>query len=288
MMRRQPEPDLTEAVLGDNPPGWQRKAWWLVNTDAFQWAVVVTIILNAIVLTLGTYEQVPHVILDKLDEADFILGALFLWEVVTRLAAHRFNLRVYFRDGWNVFDLLVLIATLTPQISGSVLALRLARLLRVARLGRLLPDFHVLLNGLRRAAGPAMSLLMLTFLLCFLYAVVGYTLFHDVASDYYQDLGQSLLTLFVLLTLEGWNEILWDLQEVSPWAIPYVISFVLIGTYVVINLVVGIVITSLESAYEEHHRDTSSDAELTEQITQLKKALEGLEEQLQKGGGSGR
>ena len=43
-------------------------------------------------------------------------------------------------------------------------------------------------------------------------------------------------------------------RRLSGAAIPYTVSFILIGTYIVINLVVGVVITSLDEAYKTRHR----------------------------------
>jgi voltage-gated sodium channel len=83
---------------------------------------------------------------------------------------------------------------------GERTVLRLVRLLRVARLIKLMPDVGVLFDGMRRAAGPTFSLVALTALLCYLYAILGVVLFGSGAPQYFWNAGEALLTLFTLLT----------------------------------------------------------------------------------------
>mgnify|MGYP000042913433 FL=1 len=155
-----------------------------------------------------------------------------------------------------------------------------------------MPDSRVLLRGLRRAAGPALSLAALTVLLCYLYAVVGWMAFRDHGNadipGYFDNIGEAMLTMFELLTLEGWNQTLHDLRQVSPFAVPYVISFLLIGTYIVVNLVVGIVINSLDEAYKERDHERALEymatggerAGVEATINELRTVLDRLEAQL--------
>ncbi len=209
------------------------------------------------------------------------------------MAAVGFDLKRFFSNKWNAFDFFVVAICFLPGISTSTSALRIVRLLRVSRLLRVMPDIGVLIRGLRRAAPPALSLAALTVLLCYLYAVVGWMLFGGKTPEgmhgYFDNIGEAMLTLFELLTLEGWNSVLHDLRQISGWALPYVISFLLIGTYIVVNLVVGIVITSLDEAYKERDKArqqavldaggtlTSPEttiAELREMLTRLELQLE--------------
>lgn len=249
------------------------------------------ILANAVVIGLSTFTIGAGI--DRVaNTVDNFFLALFTVELVIRMAADGFDPRRFFRDGWNGFDFLVVALCFVPGISTSTSALRIVRLLRVSRLLRVMPDIQVLMRGLRRAAPPAMSLAALTILLCYLYAIVGWMLFGGRAPEgtpgYFDNVGVAMLTLFELLTLEGWNAILPDLRQISPWALPFVISFLLIGTYVVVNLVVGIVINSLDEAYQERDRarqakalaSGSEQASLEETIEQMRESLRRLEAQL--------
>lgn len=235
-------------------PGFQRVASRVINSAWWINLVTTVIILNAITIAVQTY-PLPSRVNIVLETLDKIFISFFVAEILVRLAAEKFNLKRFFTDGWNIYDFIVIAASLTPWVSSNSTALRLVRLLRVSRLLRLMPDVRVLLTGLRKAAGPAFSLLMLTLLYTYLYAVVGWMMFNGRTTDdmpgYFDNIGEAMLTLFELLTLEGWNETMRNLRELHPFALPYVISFVIFGTYIVVNLVVGIIINSLDGAYEE-------------------------------------
>ena len=266
----------------DDAPGWQRAADRLVNAGWFQNLIVVVILANAVTIGIHTYRDLPAGVHHTIELIDYGFLVIFVIELVLRFVAHGCNPRRFFRDPWNVFDTVIIAAAFIPGISSNTTALRLIRLLRVVRLLRLMPDVHVLMDGLRRAAGPAASLLALTGLLCFVYAIIGNLLFGEVAPQYFGNLGEGVLTLFTLLTLEGWNSVLSDLRAVSPWGVPYTISFVLVGTYVVINLVVGVVINSLDEAYRNRVDERSDTKQLTDTIHDLRKALDELETKLKR------
>ena len=239
--------------------------------------------LNAITIGVQTY-PIAGWLHTLIEWTDRVFLGVFVVELVLRLAADGFRLTRFFRRGWNVFDFVVVAAAFIPGIANNSTVLRLIRLLRVARLIKMMPDISVLFDGMRRAAGPAFSLVALTVLLCYLYAVLGVVLFGERAPQYFGNVGEGLLTLFTLLTLEGWNTVMYDLRAVSAAAIPFSLSFILIGTYIVINLVVGVVITSLDEAYKTRASAEAAKHDMTETIHELRAALDTLETKLQQDG----
>ena len=264
-------------------PAWQRSARRLVSSDAFQNTIVAVIIVNAVTIGVQTY-PIPGWLHTSIEWIDRAFLGVFVVELMLRMAADGFRLTRFFRSGWNVFDFLVVSAAFIPGIANHSTVLRLVRLLRVARLLRMMPDISVLFDGMRRAAGPAFSLVALAVLLCYLYAVLGVVLFGERAPQYFGNVGEGLLTLFTLLTLEGWNTVMYDLRAISAAAIPFSLSFILIGTYIVINLVVGVVITSLDEAYQTRAKTEAARHDLTETIHQLRSALDSLETKLSQSG----
>ncbi|NLI84157.1 MAG: ion transporter [Propionibacterium sp.] len=249
------------------------------------------IVANAVIIGINTF-TLDGWVSGVLMRLDWIFVTIFVIELVVRFAADGLDPRRFFRSSWNTFDFLVVAVCFIPGVSTSATALRVIRLLRVSRLLRIMPDSRVLLRGLRRAAGPALSLAALTVLLCYLYAVVGWMAFRDHGNadipGYFDNIGEAMLTMFELLTLEGWNQTLHDLRQVSPFAVPYVISFLLIGTYIVVNLVVGIVINSLDEAYKERDHERALEymatggerAGVEATINELRTVLDRLEAQL--------
>ena len=254
-----------------------------MTSDAFQNTIVAVIIVNAITIGVQTY-PIPGWLHTLIEWVDRVFLGVFVVELVLRLAADGFRLTRFFRSGWNAFDFIVVAAAFIPGVASNGTVLRLVRLLRVTRLIKMMPDISVLFDGMRRAAGPAFSLVALTVLLCYLYAVIGVVLFGERAPQYFGNVGEGLLTLFTLLTLEGWNTVMYDLREISAAAIPFSLSFILIGTYIVINLVVGVVITSLDEAYKTRAQTEAAKHDVTETIHELRAALDTLESKLQQSG----
>ncbi len=264
-----------------------RRAKAVAEAEWFTNFIATIIVINALTIGANTYpigKTGSHVI----DLIDQVFLAIFVAELIIRMAAVSFNPKRFFANGWNTFDFLIVAACFIPGLTNNSTLLRLVRLARVTRLVKLMPDARVLADGLRRAAGPALSLLAFTTLMCYLYAIIGYVIFHDRTPpdmpQYFENVGEGMLTLFELLTLEGWNTILHDLRQVSPLAFPYVITFLLFGTYVVINLVVGVVINSVDSAYQHHHRTQRAEVarlagrSVTEIVDELKDLTSRLED----------
>lgn len=261
-------------------PAWQQAAARVSESDLFQNVIISLIILNALLLGLATFDSLEIRVGTELNAFDHVLLGIFTIEILLRLAAVGFRLDRFLRRGWNVFDLVAVGASFLPGLGGNATALRLIRLLRVARLLSVVPDVGVLLDGIRRALRPAAGLVLLTGLLVYLYGIVGWSLFGEEAPENWGNIGESCLTLFQLLTLEGWSDVLSDARAVSPWAVLYVVSFILLGTFVVLNLLIGVVITSLDEAHKHKRRDTDSEADLSEAIEAARDALDSLERQL--------
>jgi voltage-gated sodium channel len=226
----------------------------LVDHPAFHVAVVAAILANAVVLGLETYESVDSrhgALLQALNDA-FL--ALFTVEIAIRIAAHGRRPWEYFRSGWNVFDFTVIAAAYLPVVRESVTLLRLVRALRVARLLTVIPELRVVIGGLARSIAPLASVALLTFFLLYLYGMVGWLWFGDHDPDRFGNIGRALLTLFQLLTIEGWNDVLAAEQEHSRWAWLYFVSFILVASFLVLNLVIAIVLNSVEEAREAERR----------------------------------
>ncbi len=220
----------------------------------FKTAIVWVIVINAFTFAAATYDLPPQTEL-WLERAEMVFLTVYVLEMVIRLAAFRFNIVAFLRSPFRAFELGIVIAAFLPFMTNQIVLLRLVRLFRVARLARFMPDIRVLLDGLKRALPPSVSLAAIVALLSFIWASLGWVMFGGRmpagTHGYFDNIGEGMLTLFKFLTLDGWNDILHDLREVTPWAIVFVISYILIGTYIVVNLVVGIIINALDSAYRQ-------------------------------------
>jgi voltage-gated sodium channel len=270
--------------MASTPPRFALPALCARLADApwFQTAIIGVIVCNAIVLGLETYDTVVEEAGRFLHWLNRVVLAVFVFELGVRIVACGSAPWRFFRSGWNVFDFVIVAVAFVPGLAGSTTILRLARLLRVARLIRFLPEVQILLRGVARSLQPIGGLVVLTVLLLFLYGMVGWALFGDALPAQWGDIGKAMLTLFGVLTLEGWNNVFDEVRAETAWSVPYMLSFILIATFVVLNLVIGIVLTSMEEARAAHRlRTENPDAQLLRTIADLRGQLEDLERQVE-------
>lgn len=149
-----------------------------------------------------------------------------------------------------MFDFVVVFAVFIPGVRENATLLRLVRLLRVVRVVSVLPDLRVLLSGMARAIPPIASMAALAVLLIFIYGMIGWKIFGEAIPERWGDIGEAMLTLFTVLTLEGWNEILFAGQEVTQFSWVFFVSFVLIASFLLINILIAIIINAVEEARE--------------------------------------
>jgi voltage-gated sodium channel len=285
----------TDAVATITRVGERNSLARVVDSGLFTSVVVATIAVNAVVLGLQTYEGVVDRFGDALDLVNAACLVIFVCELLVRLASYWPRPWRFFRDGWNVFDFVVVAAAFVPGIRQNTTLLRLARLLRVVRIVRVLPDLRVLLLGIWRSIPPLASIAAVTAMILFVYGMVGWIWFGDELPEQWGNIGRAMLTLFVMLTLENFPVYMDAAMDVEPWAWLYFVSFILVAAFVVLNVLIGIVLNSMEEAREHDRRralrerygvtrpspiDPEAHAPVAERIAILRNALDELELEL--------
>jgi len=259
----------------------------IVEANAFNRLVLGAILLSAILIGVETFPEFdPSAPLGLAIQAaqDSILW-LFVIEAVLKIGAHGRRPWDYFKDPWNVFDFAIILICFLPLDTNYVAVFRMARVLRALRLVSALPQLQLLVTALLRSI-PSISyvgtLLALHF---YVYAVVGTFLFRENDPLHFGDLWKTSLTLFQVLTMEGWpeylriqmygSELFYSDEQAAlagpgrtttawPLAAPaYFISFILVGTMIVMNLFTGVIVQGLEDAEQEVAKDTREEHERT-------------------------
>ena len=90
--------------------------------------------------------------------------------------------------------------------------------------------------------------ILLMGIIFYIYSVMGFHLFHEHDSVHWGNLGLSLLTLFRIVTLEDWTDVMYKAMELHHLAWIYFVSFVVLGTFVIVNLFIAVVLNNLEEA----------------------------------------
>jgi voltage-gated sodium channel len=255
----------------------------LVDSPAFTGTVVVVILANALVLGLQTYPGIERDHGDTLDLLNALFLAFFVVEISLRVLAYGRRPWLFFRDGWNVFDFIAVGLAFVPGLQNNSTILRLARLARIVRVVHLLPDVRILIGAVVRSLPPLGSMAILTTLILFVYGMVGWQLFGDELPEEWGTIGEAMLTLFVMLTLENFPQYMDAGMEIHGWSWIFFVSFILTAAFVVINVFIGIVLHSMEEAREMARRESVTPGEavpVLERIQILRAALDELESEL--------
>lgn len=263
-----------------------------VDSERFAAVIAVVIVVNAIVLGLETYPAVMANYEQTLVLLNSLCFAVFVVELVLRMASYGRHLPDFFRSGWNVFDLVIIGAVFVPGVREQAQLLRLLRLARVVRLVRYLPDARILVLTVIKSIPSLISMVVLTILMLFVYGMLGWSMFGAALPESWGTIGRAMLTLFILLTLENFPTYLAEAETVSPYAVVFFVSYVLLAAFVVFNLLIGIVISSMERAREAHPtaKDVGGSADeaqepvddVLERIARLQADLAELEDAVRK------
>ncbi|MBC9713061.1 ion transporter [Streptomyces sp. TRM66268-LWL] len=226
-------------------------------TEARWFAVLVMslILANALLLGMETYSGLAAEWSEGLRLAERLCLLGFTVEILLRIAAHADRPRAFFRDPWNLFDLAVVLCAFLPVVSENTTLLRLLRLARVLRTARFLPQLRVLLVAVARSLPGTLSFLLVGALLLYVYAMVGWVFFHEHDPAHFGSLGRALLTLLLLMTLDGLGDAVHAGLSFSRWTLLYYGAYVLMASFVLVNVLIGVVINSLEEAKELEHEE---------------------------------
>lgn len=278
------------------------RIFWLsriVYSSPFEMAISFVILLNAVSLGLLTMPEVSETARDTFETLDRYALYVYTAELVLRMISYGKKPWMFFHRGWNIFDFLIV--ALSPVFSGQTVILRLLRLLRLIRIFRFLPEVRVLTVSIIRSVPPLLSMGVLIFLALYIYGMAGVYLFGEKIPVHWGDISIALTTLFILLTLENFPAYLEEAVLVSPWALPFYLSYIFIIVFTVLNVLIGIVLNAMDEARSENRQrlaelkrldeivhevdDMTADGEVTlEEITHLREKLRMLENSLSKKG----
>lgn len=225
----------------------------IAASRAFRVFIIAMIVLAGLVAGLETSRTLAERHGALLGALDMLILAAFITEAAVKIAAQGRQPWRYFADGWNVFDFTILVLCLLPDTGPFAAVLRLARVLRLLRLLSALPKLQLLIGALIRSLSAMGYVGLLLTLIFYIYAVAGVHLFgvHDPA--HFGSLGMSLFTLFRVVTLDNWGDVfLVQLAGVHAVKVSvYFVSFVVLGTMIILNLFIGIVMNSMAESHAE-------------------------------------
>jgi voltage-gated sodium channel len=265
------------------------------ESGTFHTAVVVVILANAVLVGLETSGSLVAAYRPLFSTAHGVVLALFIAELALRAGAHGFRLLSFLRDGWNTFDFLVVALSLLPGVGMFATVARIARVVRVARLVSVSPKLRLIVGTMMRSIPSLVHVSVLLGLLLYVYAVIGVNLFGAHDPPRWGSLGAALLTLFQMLTLEGWVEVQEAVMAKVPAAWIYFSSFVVVAVFVVVNLFIAVVLNNLDEIREEDRQaalaqedrlHSTGEEDLQHHLTTIRANLDRLEAAVRRGAGT--
>jgi voltage-gated sodium channel len=223
-----------------------------VEAGRFEHAITAVIVINAIGLGLETSPQVMARfggIIHALDRAAIVI---FVIELAMKLFAYRLS---FFRNGWNLFDFLIVTLAVMPA-SQQFSVLRSLRILRALRLVSVVPSMRKVIVGLFSAIPSIGTVIIMLLLLFYISAVMATKLFGAAFPEWFGSLGASLYSLFQIMTLESWSMgIVRPVMEQFPHAWVFFVPFILLTSFIVLNLFIGVIVNAMSEATEEEAHD---------------------------------
>jgi voltage-gated sodium channel len=243
--------------------GFTARLTAFVESAAFRNFILGLIVFNAITLGLDTFPYEAAWFTVVLPILDRIVVTVFVFEIILKLIAYRHR---FFLSGWNWFDVIVIAVSIMPD-AGGFSVLRSLRILRAFRLFSVMPEMRKVVEALLRAI-PGMSAIMAVLgLIFYVSAVMAAKLFAETNPDLFGTLGESAITLFQVMTLEGWaTEVQNPVREFHPWAWSFFLVFIVLTSFAVLNLFIAIIVDSLQAKHFDDGdvRDAEAQADRAE------------------------
>lgn len=255
----------------------------LVEHNLFDKVIITLILINGVILGLETSPAIVANYGELLALGNQLILLAFILEAMAKITAVTPRFKKYFGNGWNLFDFSVVILSLIPASGDFAMLARLARLLRVLRLISVIPELRLIVSTLVKSIPSMGNIMLLMSIIFYIYAVAGYHLYHEHDPTHWGNLGLSLLTLFRIVTLEDWTDVMYTAMELHPFMWIYFVSFVIVGTFVIINLFIAVVINNLDEAKVDRLKELEqplTHIELLNELKQTQESLSRLEQRL--------
>uniref|UniRef100_A0A8C3RTU9 Cation channel sperm associated 2 n=1 Tax=Chelydra serpentina TaxID=8475 RepID=A0A8C3RTU9_CHESE len=244
-------------------------ASWVLNSTIFKSFIICLIFLNMLVL------MIQSEVMDKMDArlvglkltlevTIWVILFIFIMEIVLNWIV---SFRGFWKSSWNVFDFSITLSVIPEfldfiSITNKIAAKRIVRAFRILRTLKLFSKFRqvrVIILAIAKTLKAMTFILLLLLVFFYVFAVSGIFFFESYSrsdrtdleySMYFRDLPNTLVTLFILFTMDHWYALLQD-----TWKIPemnkvisslYIILWLLIGSFMFRNIFVAIMVTNFQ------------------------------------------
>lgn len=254
----------------------------LVDHPIVQRFIVFVLLLNAVTLGLDTSPEVMEKYGELINRINQIIPIIFVVEVGTRWIARG---RRFFKESWNIFDIVIISISFLP--SGSAFsALRALRILRVLHVISLVPRMRHVVAAMIKSLPQIGSIVALLLIISYISAVIVTHLYGQPYPELFGSIGLSMLTLFQLMTLEGWAaEVVRPVMETHPHSVFLFIPYMLMTAFAILNLFTAVLVDSmqvLQNSYTQDKSDHETANVLHEELDALRTEMHEITRELQR------
>lgn len=256
----------------------------IISQKPFDWFISGVILVNCTLIGVETYFTNPFIHL-----VQTIALGIFTIEIVLRWIA-KDNVKSFFSDGWNLFDTFIVLVSYIPEHlftdTTTITAIRILRVFRIFRLLRAFPELKLMTSVLIRSLSTLFYNGLFFFIFMYLFAIIGITLFKlptvgtsdistekalteyliqvpnapGVSPDPYGSLGETMFTLFRILTGEDWTDLRYNLVQASRMNVIdvhetvitiYHVTWFVVATFLLLNLLVGAILNNYQVVMAE-------------------------------------
>uniref|UniRef100_A0A1I8MS87 Sodium channel protein n=1 Tax=Musca domestica TaxID=7370 RepID=A0A1I8MS87_MUSDO len=244
--------------------GWlqfQNCLYKVVRDPLFELAITLCIVLNTAFLAME-HHGMSESFRNALDVGNKVFTSIFTFECIIKLMALS---KEFFLCGWNIFDLIIVTASLLDiifELVDGLSVLRGLRLLRVLKLAQSWTTMKVLLSIIISTIGALGNLTLILVIVIYIFAVIGMQLF---SKDYtpekfepdpvprwnFNDFFHSFMMIFRILCGE-WIEPLWDCmraeeEQGASTCFAIFLPTLVMGNFMVLNLFLALLLNSFNS-----------------------------------------
>jgi voltage-gated sodium channel len=236
-----------------------------VQSKVFQRSILGLIVFASILVGFETDPRIVSRYGRIINDLNELILWAFVLEAFLKMAQHGRHFYRYFKDPWNVFDFTIVVILFLPIDTQYIAVLRMARVFRALRLVTALPKLQLIVGALLVSLPSMFYVGLLLSLLFYLYGVMAVFLFRANDPVHFINLPTSMLTLFRVVTQEDWTDVMY-IQMYGSDVYPYVnttdivpepsarpvlgalffVSFVFLGTMIMLNLFIGVILNSME------------------------------------------
>lgn len=253
-----------------------------VDSKLFTGGIFALILLNTVTLGIETFD-LPAATAQALGILNLVCICIFVLEILLKLYAYGGG---FFKDGWNIFDTVIVLSSILTVVSflSSARVFRVFRMfralraLRAIRVAERLEKLRVIVQALLGALPSVGWAFVLLTIIYYVYAVIGTNLYGDLSPEYFGNLWRSLYTLFQTTMADDLGNVSRPLLESGVGAAVYFISFVVLSSILVLNVIVGVVVDSMSEIKKNRQREEHEAAGTEDLLDEIEK----LEEQLER------